>query len=144
MGSCESAEQEPDRREPEEGDGGAGEVVEVFGEPAAAPEPGEGALDDPAFGKDREASGVGALDDLDLPVGDGAERRGDPRALIGGIGDDVGEERKELACVFEKRWAAVAILHRGGMDIGVWHEAERVDDDVALGRASIPTPLRTA
>lgn len=63
------------------------------GEPAAAAEPSEGALDVEiakrarALGENFEARYIGAFDDFDLPVGDGGKRRGDPRSLIGGIGD---------------------------------------------------------
>lgn len=125
-------QQEPDGGEAEEGDGGAGKVFEVLGGLAATAELSEGAFDDSVFGQDMEAGGVGALDDLNLPVGDGGERGGDARALVGGVGDDLGQEGKKLAHVLQERRAAVAVLHRGRMDIGVQQETERVDGEVAL------------
>src|SRR3972149_9978534 len=103
MGFCERTKQGADGGEPEESDGGSSEVFEVLGEPAAAPEPSEGALDHPSLGQHLETCDVGTCDDLDLPVGDGGERRGDPRASIGGVADDLAEEWKQRARVLEER-----------------------------------------
>ena len=46
----------------------AGVALEVASEAAIAADPGEGSLDDPAFGKDDEALSVVALDDLQGPA----------------------------------------------------------------------------
>jgi hypothetical protein len=73
----EAAEHELDHGEIDERSGGSREVFEIAGQSAVAADPGEGALDDPAFGLEDEAlGGIGALDDRDAP------RRSD-RDLVG-------------------------------------------------------------
>ena len=63
---------ETDHSEAEEGGDGAGIAFEVACEATVAADPGEGVLDDPAFGKDDEAMEVGALDDLHPPCAEAA------------------------------------------------------------------------
>ena len=91
-------------------------ILEVLGQPSAAAEPSQSALDDPAFGKDLEARHVGASDDLEVP---GAERldtgrRG--RALIGTVGDDALKEAKLATQAAKHRQSTVAILDLGRMN----------------------------
>ncbi len=59
-------------------------VFPVFGQTAAAAEPGEGAPDDPAPGQNKKTLGViRALDDLDIDLAhDLLQRCGEFRALI--------------------------------------------------------------
>ena len=53
---------------------GGNDFFPILGQSAAAPEPGEGALDDPASGQNFKAvGGVRALDDLHRPVADFVE-----------------------------------------------------------------------
>jgi hypothetical protein len=98
-----------------------------------AADPGEGTFDDPAFGENDEAMGVGSLDDLDLPRGGFGRSAGQLRPLIAGVGEDALDEGEEAArAVIEDEPCSVAILHIGGMDDDVQQEAERVDENMAL------------
>jgi hypothetical protein len=108
-------------------------VLDVLGEPAAAVQPAEGALDDPPFRQHLEAGHtVGALDDLQLPAAEGAHgrRRGGP--LVAAIGEDPLDEREQAARLPEDGQAAVAVLDIGRMDGGAQEQPERVDQDVPL------------
>src|ERR687894_623939 len=69
-----ASQHEADHGQADEGCGFAGVALVVSGEPAAAADPSEGALDDPALREDDEAVPVAAADDLKLPeasAGDG-------------------------------------------------------------------------
>ena len=105
----------------------------VFRQPAAAPEPGKGALDDPSAGLELEAFGAGrALDDLDRPgakVGQGAEQL---RAAIHTVGQDVAQRWVGAGERTQKRHGPVVVLHVGGVDEALQQEALAVGDDVAL------------
>ena len=108
-------------------------TLEVFGESSASADPGEGALDDPAFGENDEAMQFVALDDLDLPGCGASDRRRQLRSLIAGIGEDAFDEGEQAArAVIEDQPGAVAILDIGGVDDDVQEEAERVDENVPL------------
>jgi hypothetical protein len=108
-------------------------TLEVFGQSAAAADPGEGTLDDPAFGENDEAVQLIALDDLQRPGAGLGDSVGRLRALIAGIGEDTFDEGKQPACTpVEDQPSAVAILHVGRVDDDVQQEAERVDKDVPL------------
>jgi hypothetical protein len=108
-------------------------TLEVFGQAAAAADPGQGALDDPAFGKNDEAMQLIALDDLERPgpgLGDGGRHF---RSLIVGVSEDTLDEGKQAArASVEDEPRAIAILHIGGVDGDVQQEAERVDENVPL------------
>lgn len=93
MMSCESAQHEADGGEEDEGDGAVREVLEIFGEAATAIEPGDGALDD-QFRQELEARAIAALDDLESPIGNGAEELFELGALVGAVADDRLKEGK--------------------------------------------------
>ena len=61
----------------------------VFGKAAVLSEPGEGALDHPAFGQDFE-TGIDAFDDFDLQPA-ARDQRLDPSQKVAGV-STVGEE----------------------------------------------------
>lgn len=108
-------------------------TLEVFGETAATANPSQGALNDPAFGKNDEAMQFTAFDDLDPPRASLCSRRGDLRAPIAGIGEDTLDEGEQAArTAIEDQAGAIAILDVGRMDDNVQQEAERVDEDVPL------------
>ena len=67
-------------------------TLEVFGQTAASTDPGEGALDDPALGKNDEAMQFIALDDLDPPRPGLCGGLGGFRALISSVGEDTLDE----------------------------------------------------
>src|SRR5208282_682972 len=94
---AEFSEHEADRGEAQEGESLAVEVLPIFGEPAAAIEPCDGALDDPALGQDRKSFDViGAFDDFGFDAwqhsSQGVVEGG---TLIGGVGKELGQERMQ-------------------------------------------------
>ncbi len=108
-------------------------TLEVFGETAAAADPSQGALDDPAFGKNDEAMQFVALDDLDGPGSGLCQRRRQLRPLIVGIGEDAFDEGEAAArAAVEDQPSAITILQVGRVDDDVQQEAERVDENVPL------------
>lgn len=129
---CKPPRHKADHREMDEGDGGAGEVFEVFGEPAAASEPGQRSLDDPAFGQDPERILVVAPDDLETPWPELGDRLSGLVAGIGAVADDTGQPLAFSGNEFQYELCAVAVLDVGGMDSLSEDQALRVDNDVAL------------
>ena len=104
----------------------------VSGEPAAAADPSEGALDDPALREDDEAVPVAAADDLKLPeasAGDGGFHR---LPLVAGVADDALDKGKAPPRLPEQRLRPVPVLHAGRVDVDGEPQAERVGQDVAL------------
>ena len=67
-------------------------IFPVFCQASAAPEPCEGAFDDPSSGEDFEAlGGVGALDDLEGPLADPVEGAAQFRPGISAIGEQMAQ-----------------------------------------------------
>ena len=109
-------------------------VLPIFGEPPAAVQPGDGALDDPAPGFDDKALGtIRAFDDLDRQA---AHRCGgaieEDRPCVGTVGEQLAQERELPEQGGQHEDTAVAILNIRGSDQRVQHEAQRVDQDVTL------------
>lgn len=113
---------------------GAGDgSLEVLGEPAAPTEPGEGALDDPASGKDDEAARVVcALDHLDGPRPVLAQGVLQLRAAVSAVGKHVPQPGIALTDGFQHLDRAVPVLDVGTVNDQADHQPERVGDDVAL------------
>src|ERR1700684_1887404 len=98
----------------DEGGGGGDGSFEILGETAVSVDPGEEALHDPATGKDGEANLIRQLaDDSD----DYSRGVCDAFGGIGGVGEDALNERERTTRSSKQRYGAVAILHRGGMDL---------------------------
>jgi len=131
--SGQASKHEADHSETNEGGDGSSVALEVADETTVVADPGEGALDDPAFGKNDEAMQFTALDDLDPPRASPCSRGGGLRALIAGVGEDTLDEREQPAgATVENQPCAVAILDAGRMNDNVQQEAERVDEDMPL------------
>ena len=108
-------------------------TLEVFGETAVVADPSQGALDDPAFGKNDEAMQFVAFDNLDGPGARLCERRRELRPLIVGVGEDAFDEGEAAArAAIEDQQSAITILQVGRVDDDVQQEAERVDENVPL------------
>lgn len=108
-------------------------TFEVFGEAATAADPGEGAFDDPAFGKNDEAMQLAALDDLDRPRAGPDQGGGELGSLVAGVGKDAFDEGEQSArAPVEDQRRAVAVLHVGRMHDDVQQEPERVDQNMPL------------
>ena len=101
------------------------QALEVFGEPPAAAEPSDGALNDPAFGQHLEALGdVRTLDDFDLEFGDGLPRCDlEPGAGIAAVSEQLFQECPAPEQRGEQQSAAIAVLDIGGMHDGVEQKA---------------------
>jgi hypothetical protein len=103
-----------------------------------AADPGESALDDPAFGKNGEPMLLGAVDDLDGPGAGLGDRSGESAGVVAGVGKDAFDEGKEAArTTVEDQPRAVAILHVGGVDDDVQQEADRVDENMPLAARNL-------
>jgi len=128
-----ASEHDSDHGKADEGGHGARVALEVARQASIAADPGEGSLDDPAFGQDDELVQFVSFDDLDDP---GSRPSGALRhawTLIAGIGKDALDEREEAArALVENELRAVAILHVSRVDNNGQQEAERIDEDVTL------------
>src|SRR6266545_6530630 len=97
-GPCQPAGEQAQVGEKEPGGGAGGAGLEVFGEPPAAAEPGEAALDHPSPGQELETFDPGrALDNLDCPgaaIGDSALQL---LAAVDPIGEDMAQPGEGLA-----------------------------------------------
>ena len=106
----------------------------VLGEPSTSVKPGDGALDDPTLGQHDKALGlVGSFDDLRFETrqdaGQGAMK---DRPVIGAVGEQFSQERKQAEQRREQCEAAVAILNIGGGDDAVQKQALRIDQNMPL------------
>src|SRR5215213_7252313 len=107
--------------------------LEVFGQTAAAPQPAERAFYNPALGKNREAlPGVRALHDLKPGPCRPTHRPGCLLALIGPVRDHPLQKGEEPSHLLQDPQAAVAVLHVAGQNGAAEHQAERVNNGVAL------------
>jgi len=133
-GIAEFSEHEADGCEAQERERFSIEVLPIFGEPSAAVEPRNGALDDPAPGQHHKSLGlIGALDDFSFEMGQGS-RQGilEFRPLIGAIGKQLLQARMHPGQGCKKEDAAVAILDIGAMNDRVEQQARRVYENMAL------------
>ena len=118
----------------EEGECVVVSVFPILGEPATTVEPGDGTLNDPTLGFDDKPSGViSTFDNLDHEA---AHRYGgtvaENRPCIGTVGKQLAQEGELSAQSGQQQDAAIAILNIGGGHQRVQHQAQRVDQDVAL------------
>lgn len=131
--SCDGACEHADAGDESEGGCAFDGFLPVLCEAAAASEPCECLLDDPAAWQDNEALGrVGALDDLDCPAAVAAHGVLELVARIAAIGEDVAQPWMAEPDRLQQVGSSVAILNIGPVDPHEDQEAERVGDDVAL------------
>lgn len=88
----------------------------VAGEPTATADPGQRALDDPAFGEHHEAGPVAAANDLKLPPAGPGNGGLHLAPLVACIGDDALDEGEAPSGLPEERLSSVAVLHTGRVD----------------------------
>ena len=93
----EFSEHEADGSELEKSECVAVEVFPIFGQPATAVEPSDGAFDDPALGQhDKAGDPIGSLDDLGLEIGqDVGQGVVKDRPLIGAVGEQFSEKGEQ-------------------------------------------------
>ena len=130
--SGEAAEHDADHGEPDPGDHGPAVALEIAGETAIAANPGEGALDNPAFGQHDEAMGVTTLYDLDRPGSRGGGERTQFRPLVATISKDAFDKRKASSRLAQHRSGTIAILHAGRMHRHAQQQAEGIDENMPL------------
>ena len=118
----------------EECQGIAAEVLEVLGEAAAAIEPGQGTLDNPAHRQHHEAVRLlRTFHNLDREMGQNlCHGGGELRPLIAGIGEQLHQEGIHPEQGREEQNAAIAILDVRRVHHGVQQQTYRVDQDMAL------------
>lgn len=118
----------------EEGESVVVAVFPVLGEPSTAVEPADGTFDDPALGFDDKAFGmIGAFDDLDhQTMHRCAGAIVEDRPCVGAISEQLAQERELPEQSGQQEDAAIAILNVGGSDKRVQHQAQRIDQKVAL------------
>ena len=114
----------------EGGDGGR-MTFEIAHEATVAADPGERSFDNPSFGQDDEAFGIGSFDDLDLPAARRVDCSRHFRPLISCVGDFL-DEREAPPRLLQQRARAIAILNVGGQDAHAEQEPERIDKDMAF------------
>src|SRR6202789_118761 len=113
----------------DEGGRGGDGSLEILGEAPVSVDPGEEALHDPATREDGEANLIRQLaDDFD----NYSRCVCDAFASIGGVGEDALDERERTARGLKQRHGAVAILHRGGMDMQRERPAVSINQRVTL------------
>jgi len=127
-----AAQHDADHGEAEERGDGSGITLEVACQTAVAADPGEGALDDPAFGQGDEAMGIAALDDLQAPRAGLGGHLGHLWPLVAGVGEDAFDKRKGPPDRAQQVARTVAVLHIGREDDDAQQEAQRIDEDMAL------------
>src|SRR4051795_7028185 len=111
----------------------ARERLEVFGQTAAPPQPAERAFDDPTLLEHHKAlCGIRARHDLELGPRRPAHRPGCLPALIGPVRDHPLQKGKEPPHRPQDTQAAVPILDVAGQNGAAEHQAERVNNGVAL------------
>ena len=105
------------------------EALPIFGQATAAVEPGDGALDDPAFGQDhKSADPTGAFDDFNVEMRQNfCKRFRKFRPLISAVGEERLQKGKHPEQCRHNEDATIAILNVGRMNDGVEQEAYCVD-----------------
>jgi hypothetical protein len=107
--------------------------LEVLGEPSAASEPAEGALDHPPSREQHEAlGGIGSFDDFEAPLADPGQGVAQLVAGIAAIGEDVAQPRAQGPDRGQQIDGAVAVLDVGAVDPQAHQVSLRVGDDVAF------------
>jgi len=118
----------------QEGKSVVASVLPILGKPATATKPADGRFDNPAHGFDHESLGmVGPCDDFDRQVWHcigGAVP--DDRPGIGFVCEQLLKERDLSEQAGQQQDAAVAILNVGGCHQRVQHQAQCINQDMAL------------
>ena len=128
-----ASEHETNHGETYEGGDGSSVALEIARQAAVSTDPGERALDDPAFGENDEAMQLVTLDDLQGPGAGCGDGCGQHRSLVAGIGEDALDEGEQAAGTsIENQPRPVAVLNIAGMNDDVQQKAERIDQDMAL------------
>ena len=109
-------------------------VLPILGEAATSIEPADGTLDNPALRLDDKTFGVIASpDDLGHEVGHYiGDPVGEDRTGIRAVGKQLAQEGEPSEQRGQQEDTTVAVLDIGGCHQRVQHQAQRVDQDMAL------------
>lgn len=136
--SGQASEHDSDHGEADESGGGSGIALEVARQASVVTDPGQGSLDDPAFGHDDEAVQLVAFDNFQFPGTRLCDSGGGVRPLVTGIGEDAFDEREHApGATIENQGRAVAVLHVGRMNDDIQEQTERIDKDVPLAARNL-------
>jgi hypothetical protein len=110
------------------------EILPILGEPSAAIEPRNGALDDPAFGQDRKSADlIGTFDDFNVEMRQNSCKRFRKLwSLISAVGEERFQKGEHAEQCLHDENASIAILNVGRMNDGVEQQAYCVDKNVPL------------
>src|SRR5271165_7411281 len=109
------------------------QALPVLGQSAAAVQPADGPLDDPALGQDHELADVRTLDDLDIDLSaSAAEPPLEFRPLIAIVGVELQQERKHAKQRGHQQHAPVTVLNVRCVDDALHQQALRIDEDVSF------------
>src|SRR5579859_6030493 len=107
--------------------------LKVFGEATVAPEPGEGALNDPTLSLCFECpDALRASDNLDDPLAELGNRVEQFGTAIDAISKDVPQLGKGNAEGFQQRHCTVIVLDVGGMDLHGKQRTVGIGNNVSL------------
>jgi hypothetical protein len=131
---AELSEHEADGGEAEEGEGVVVAILPILGKPATATEPANGPLDNPAQGFNDEALGmIGTSDNFDHQVWHGVgDTMVEDRPRVSAVGEQLAEERELPEQSGQQQDATVAVLNVGAGHQCVQHQAECINQDMAL------------
>ena len=101
------------------------EILPILGEPSAAIEPRDGALDDPAFGQDHKSADlIGTFDDFNIEMRQNfCKRFRKFRSLITAVGEQRLQKGKHAEQCRHDENASIAILNVGRMNDDVEQQA---------------------
>lgn len=128
------SDHETDGSEFNEGESGSREIFKILCEPAAAAQPCECALDDPAARQNLEPRGViGAFDNFDLePRQRSGKGLPELRPLVAAIGEEFFQKREQAEYRRQNEDAAVAILDIGWMNNNVQQQPKCIYENMPL------------
>ena len=113
----------------------------ILGEPSAAPEPGEGTLEDPAAWQNLKAfCHIGTFDDLDRPAPDADQGGAQFGPGIAAIGENVAKFRNFTSELFKHAHRPVTVLNISSVDAQRHQIATGVAHDVALAAFDLFLP----
>ena len=109
-------------------------VLPILGEPTTPTEPANGTLDDPAHGFDHKAFGmIGPSDDFDRQVWHGTgDAALEDWPAVGTVREQLPQERELSEQGGQQEDTAIAVLNISSRDQHVQHQAECINQDVAL------------
>ena len=109
-------------------------VLPILGEPTTPTEPANGTLDDPAHGFDHKAFGmIGPSDDFDRQVWHGTgDAALEDWPAVGTVREQLPQERELSEQGRQQEDTAVAVLNISSRHQHVQHQAECINQDVAL------------